>query len=74
MNHEGQGVNVRHYGFPENWDHLAECQAKIEAVLEAPPRRARAPERRAATSAMTREGAATKASGSPAMPENPRFA
>lgn len=33
MNHEGQGVNVKHYGFPQNWDHLAECQAKIEAAL-----------------------------------------
>jgi integrase len=33
MNHEGQGVNVRHYGFPQNWGHLSECQAKIEAAL-----------------------------------------
>lgn len=33
MNHEGQGVNVRHYGFPQNWGHMSECQAKIEAAL-----------------------------------------
>lgn len=33
MNHEGKGVNVRSYGFPQNWDHLAECAAKIEAAL-----------------------------------------
>ncbi len=33
MNHEGQGVNTRHYGFPQNWDHLAEVQAKIESAL-----------------------------------------
>lgn len=33
MNHEGQGVNVRHYGFPQNWGHLSECQQRIEAAL-----------------------------------------
>lgn len=33
MNHEGKGVNVKHYGFPQNWDHLAGCQARIEAAL-----------------------------------------
>jgi len=33
MNHEGKGVNVKHYGFPQNWDYLHECAAKIEAAL-----------------------------------------
>jgi hypothetical protein len=33
MNHAGHGVNARHYGFPQNWDHLAWCIAKIEAAL-----------------------------------------
>jgi integrase len=33
MNHQGQGVNVRHYGFPQNWGHLSECQIRIEAAL-----------------------------------------
>ena len=62
MNHEGQGVNVRHYGFPENWDHLAECQAKIEAALWKRLRGARGRRKGGAvTSAVTtREGAATK--------------
>lgn len=33
MNHEGQGVNVKHYGFPQNWDRLGDAQRKIEAAL-----------------------------------------
>lgn len=33
MNHEGRGVNVKHYGRPQNWDYLRECADKIEAAL-----------------------------------------
>lgn len=33
LNHERQGVNVKHYGFPQNWEYLAECQAKIEVGI-----------------------------------------
>jgi integrase len=33
MNHEHQGVNVKHYGFPENWDRVARHQAAIDAAL-----------------------------------------
>ncbi len=33
MNHEGHGVNVKSYGFPQNWDYLAEQAALIEAAL-----------------------------------------
>ncbi len=33
MNHAGHGVNVKAYGFPESWEHLAACTAKIEAAL-----------------------------------------
>jgi len=33
MNHEGKGVNVKHYGVPERWDQVRECAKKIEAAL-----------------------------------------
>jgi integrase len=33
MNHSGRGVNVRSYGFPQNWDYLRECATKIEVAL-----------------------------------------
>jgi integrase len=33
MNHEGRGVNVRSYGFPENWDYLRERADQIEGAL-----------------------------------------
>ncbi|HEY4058273.1 MAG TPA: hypothetical protein VGM39_16790, partial [Kofleriaceae bacterium] len=33
MNHEGRGVNVRSYGFPQNWDYLRDCAAKVEAAI-----------------------------------------
>ena len=33
LNHERRGVNVKHYGFPQNWEWLADCQRKIEAEL-----------------------------------------
>lgn len=33
MNHEGRGVNVRHYGRPENWNYLAKQAQKIEGEL-----------------------------------------
>jgi integrase len=41
MNHEGKGVNVKHYGVPQSWDFLRECAQRIEAALrerlEMPP-------------------------------------
>ncbi|MCX5747516.1 MAG: integrase family protein [Proteobacteria bacterium] len=33
MNHEGRGVNVKHYGMPQTWDYLRSCASKIEAAL-----------------------------------------
>jgi hypothetical protein len=33
MNHEGKGVNVKHYGVPQSWDFLRECAERIEAGL-----------------------------------------
>lgn len=33
MNHEGRGVNVRHYGFPRNWDGLRESARAVEQRL-----------------------------------------
>lgn len=33
MNHEGRGVNVKHYGRPQNWDYLRTCADQIEAAL-----------------------------------------
>jgi integrase len=33
MNHEGKGVNAKHYGLPQNWDYLRECAGRIEAAL-----------------------------------------
>lgn len=33
MNHAGHGVNIKHYGVPQRWDHLADCQRRIEAAL-----------------------------------------
>lgn len=33
MNHEGKGVNVRHYGVPQNWDYLRTEAQRIEAAL-----------------------------------------
>jgi integrase len=33
MNHEGRGVNVKSYGFPQNWDYLRSCADQIEAGL-----------------------------------------
>jgi integrase len=33
MNHNNRGVNVRVYGVPQRWDHLADCQRRIEAAL-----------------------------------------
>lgn len=35
MNHEGRGVNVKHYGRPQNWDYLRECAEQIETALRA---------------------------------------
>lgn len=33
MNHEGRGVNVKSYGFPQNWDYLRSCADQVEAAL-----------------------------------------
>jgi integrase len=33
MNHEGRGVNVKSYGFPQNWDYLRGCADQVEAAL-----------------------------------------
>lgn len=33
MNHEGRGVNVKHYGRSQRWDYLRECADKVEAAL-----------------------------------------
>lgn len=33
MNHEGLGVNVRHYGFPRSWDGLRAAAEQVEAGL-----------------------------------------
>ncbi len=33
MNHEGRGVNVKSYGFPQNWDYLRTCAEDIERGL-----------------------------------------
>ena len=35
MNHEGRGVNVKSYGFPQNWDwdYLRSCAESIERAL-----------------------------------------
>ncbi len=33
LNHNNKGVNVEHYGQPQNWEHLAECQAKISKAI-----------------------------------------
>jgi hypothetical protein len=33
MNHEGRGVNVKSYGFPQNWDYLRSCAEEIERGL-----------------------------------------
>ncbi|CAN5908446.1 tyrosine-type recombinase/integrase [soil metagenome] len=33
MNHEGRGVNVRHYGAPQDWSYTRECADKIEAAI-----------------------------------------
>jgi integrase len=33
MNHEGRGVNVKSYGFPQNWDYLRSCADDIERGL-----------------------------------------
>lgn len=33
MNHEGKGVNVKHYGVPQTWDYLRTCAEKIETAL-----------------------------------------
>lgn len=33
MNHEGRGVNVKSYGFPQNWDYLRNCADDIERAL-----------------------------------------
>lgn len=33
MNHEGRGVNVKSYGFPQNWDYLRSCAEDIERAL-----------------------------------------
>jgi integrase len=33
MNHEGRGVNVKSYGFPQNWDYLRSCADQVEAEL-----------------------------------------
>jgi hypothetical protein len=33
MKHEGRGVNVRHYGRPQNWDYLRQCADQVEAAL-----------------------------------------
>jgi integrase len=47
MNHDKRGVNVRHYGFPRNWDLLRESAQAVERRLldqlegKKPPRRRR---------------------------------
>ncbi|MDQ3339070.1 MAG: hypothetical protein M4D80_28250 [Myxococcota bacterium] len=33
MNHEGRGVNIRHYGFPRNWDGLRDSACAVERAL-----------------------------------------
>ncbi len=33
MNHEGRGVNMKHYGRPQNWDYLRTCAEQIERAL-----------------------------------------
>jgi integrase len=33
MNHEGRGVNLRHYGFPRNWDALRDSARAVERAL-----------------------------------------
>lgn len=33
LNHNGQGVNVRVYSRPQNWDFIAECQERISKAL-----------------------------------------
>lgn len=33
MNHEGKGVNVKHYGVPQSWDFLRACAERIEVAL-----------------------------------------
>jgi hypothetical protein len=33
MNHNAQGINLRVYTVPQRWDHLAECQRRIETAL-----------------------------------------
>lgn len=33
MNHNGQGVNLRVYTVPQRWDHLADCQRRIEVAI-----------------------------------------
>jgi integrase len=33
MNHEGRGVNVKNYGFPQNWDYLRSCAEDVERAL-----------------------------------------
>ncbi|MDX2091086.1 MAG: integrase family protein [Kofleriaceae bacterium] len=33
MNHEGKGVNVKHYGAPQNWEYLREQAERVEAAL-----------------------------------------
>src|SRR5690606_10186852 len=34
MNHEGRGVNLKSYSFPEDWTVTAEWAEKIEAALK----------------------------------------
>ena len=33
MNHSGKGVNVKHYGRPQNWDTLRAAAEQVEAAL-----------------------------------------
>jgi hypothetical protein len=33
MNHNGKGINLRVYTVPQRWDHLADCQRRIETAL-----------------------------------------
>ncbi len=33
LNHNNKGVNVEHYGQPQSWEHLAECQSLISRTL-----------------------------------------
>lgn len=33
MNHEGKGVNVKHYGVPQSWEFLRACAERIEVAL-----------------------------------------